>query len=245
MYPYFRVGGREFSTYWTVFLCGMILMFIWNLWRGKKKGKKLLSVFLATVYIIAVSLMGAKILYYIENISVLMERGIRLNGVSFFGSVFLTPLGVLLLCRLTGEKWRNMMDFYTPSLILMLAILRVGCFFSGCCGGTAVTLAGYDIAHFPAQLTECAGDLLILAGILLYEHFWKKTGRLYLFFLVYYGCMRFLLEFVRDTPKDWMGMSHGQWFSIISVAVGGYFLYSFGKKDRKEAFHPKVRKKRR
>ena len=68
-----------------------------------------------------------------------------------------------------------------------------------------------------------------------YEKFWDNTGRLYFFIMVYYGVFRFFLEFLRNTPKDWIGFSHGQWFAIISVCVGGYMLYYLGKRDKKLA----------
>lgn len=245
MYPHIQIAGYDLSTYWLIFALGIFLMLGYNIHRSKKHRKKTAETVMMTLFLILTSLVGAKILYYMENISVLFEKGITLNGVSFFGSVFLTPLGVLLICKIRRKQWKTEMDFYTPSLILMLAVLRIGCFVSGCCGGKAVTLAGYQIAHFPTQLTECIGDLLILGGLLLYERFWTKKGRLYPFFLVYYGILRFILEFARDTKKDWMGMSHGQWFAVISVIVGGYLLCSFGKKERKEGNYLKKRKNRR
>lgn len=245
MYPHIVIAGRDLSTYWLVFVLGIFLMLGYNIYRSAKHGKKTTETLIMTVFLILTSLVGAKILYYMENISVLFEKGIALNGVSFFGAVFLTPLGVLAVSQIKGEQWKTEMDFYTPSLILMLAVLRIGCFVSGCCGGKAVTLAGYYISHFPTQLTECVGDLLILGGLLLYERFWTKKGRLYPFFLVYYGILRFVLEFARDTAKDWMGMSHGQWFSMIAIAVGGYLLYSFGKKERKEGYRSRDRKNSR
>lgn len=245
MYPHIQIAGHDLSTYWLVFALGIFLMLGYNIYRSAKHRKKTAETVLMTLYLILTSLVGAKMLYYMENISVLFEKGIALNGVSFFGAVFLAPLGVLLLCKLQQKQWKIEMDFYTPSLVLMLAVLRLGCFVSGCCGGTEVTLAGYHIAHFPAQLTECVGDLLILGGLLLYEHFWKKKGRLYPFFLVYYGILRFVLEFARDTKKDWLGLSHGQWFSVIAIAVGGYLLHSFGKRERKEEYRSRNRRKRK
>ena len=35
---------------------------------------------------------------------------------------------------------------------------------------------------------------------------------------------RFVIEFLRDTPKDWLKLSHGQWFSIIAVIAGIVWL---------------------
>ena len=63
MYPHFKIGGHEFSTYWMIFLVGIILMFGFNCFRGKKQKKKTGTVFAMTLFFILVSLAGAKILY--------------------------------------------------------------------------------------------------------------------------------------------------------------------------------------
>lgn len=81
-------------------------------------------------------------------------------------------------------------------------------------------------------------------GLLLYERFWKNQGRLYPFIMVYYGVFRFFLEFLRNTPKEWLGFSHGQWFAVASLAIGSYLLIRMGKKDRKQAKRKITHKKR-
>lgn len=216
-------------------------MFLFNLIRGTKKGKTPIETSLFTGSVIIISLIGAKLLYYFENPTVFGQNGIRLDGVSFFGSVFLAPIGIGAVCKITGNSLKERLDFLSPSLMFMLAILRIGCFVSGCCGGIGVTLGGFHFSKFPTQLTEAFFDCMIMVGLLLYERFWDKEGRLYPFIMVYYGCLRFILEFVRDTPKDWFFMSHGQWFSLISISVGGYFLHTLEKKERKN----RLKKRRR
>ena len=46
-----------------------------------------------------------------------------------------------------------------------------------------------------------------------------KPGVLYPCFLLSYGVLRFFVEFFRDTAKDWLYMSHGQWFSIVAILI--------------------------
>lgn len=233
MTAYFTIGGHSFSTYWTVFCVGVIGMLIMNCIRGRRYGWKAYKSLLFTIGVIFVSFLGAKLLYYIENPAVLMQNGIRVSGVSFFGAVFLVPVVMYGVCKVTKHSYDTVMDFLSPSLMLMLALLRIGCYISGCCGGCSLVFAGVYMERFPTQITECVCDLLILAGLLFYERFWDNEGRLYFFIMVYYGVIRFLIEFVRDTPKDWLYLSHGQWFSVISICIGGYVLHRLGRRDRK------------
>lgn len=229
----FDLFGLTLSVYWTVFALGVLAMLALNAFRGKKEGFLLWQSLLYTVAVIVISFLGAKTLYYIEEPQILMESGLRFTGVSFFGSVFLVPLAMWPVARLVKKDYHALMDFLSPSLMLMLAVLRVGCFLTDCCEGVMVDYMDSSF-RFPAQLTECGYDILLMIGLLLYERFWDNQGRLYPFIMVYYGVFRFLLEFLRNTPKEWLGFSHGQWFAVISVIIGSCFLVRLGKLDRQK-----------
>jgi prolipoprotein diacylglyceryltransferase len=71
---------------------------------------------------------------------------------------------------------------------------------------------------------ECVGDFMILCVLFLVEWHYSGKGLLYPYIMIFYGCLRFVLEFFRDTPKDWLYFSHGQWFSVVSVIAGACFL---------------------
>ena len=72
---------------------------------------------------------------------------------------------------------------------------------------------------WPTQLMEGFCDMAILTFLLLGESRNFAKGKGYSIFLISYGTIRFMLEFVRDTSKDWLGLSHGQWFSIVGIGV--------------------------
>ena len=243
MYKTFDLLGLSLSVYWTVFALGVLGMLLLNVFRGKKKNTPVWQALLLTLLVIVVSFVGAKILYYIEEPHVLLAKGVRLDGVSFFGSVFFVPLAMLPIAKLCKKPYPVLMDFLSPSLMLMLAVLRIGCYLTGCCEGVMVDAFGESF-RFPAQIVECVYDILLMFGLLLYERFWKNQGRLYPFIMVYYGVFRFFLEFLRNTPKEWLGFSHGQWFAVASLAIGSYLLIRMGKKDRKQAKRKITHKKR-
>lgn len=231
MNEYFILFGLKFSVYWTVFALGIVTMLVMNCFRGRKKDVKILKAVLITIIVVAISFLGAKILYYIEQPHILLSNGLRFSGVSFFGSVYLVPVLMIIVAKLFKQNYYELMDFVSPSLMLMLAVLRIGCYLSDCCGGVMLNVSGENF-RFPAQITECVIDILIMFGLLLYEKFWKNKGRQYFLIMVYYGAVRFVLEYLRDTPKDWLGLSHGQCFAVISVLIGGYMLYYLGKQDK-------------
>ena len=102
----------------------------------------------------------------------------------------------------------------------MLGTIRIGCFLEGCCGGVVCTL-GNNSFKWPTQIMEAFLDFGILVWLLIIEsRSDKRRGLLYPRFMISYGLVRFIIEFFRDTPKDWLGLSHGHWFSIVSFVAG-------------------------
>lgn len=224
MIPRLLIAGFEISTYWLMFLVGVFAMAISTMKRRNKYALSSMKSNLFVLFLTVVGLLGAKLLYCIEEFDSVLKNGLTLGGVSFFGSVFLIPLAMPLLGRLLGLRPMQTLDLCAPNIAVMIACMRTGCFFTGCCGGHIVTWFGFRFT-LPAQLLEIVFDLWIFSFLLSREKNGATKGGGYPTFLVAYGILRFFLEFVRTTEKDWIGMSHGQWFSLVSVLCGGLFLF--------------------
>lgn len=113
-------------------------------------------------------------------------------------------------------------DTYALPLALALAVGRWGCWFNGCCHGTATDLPwgvdfGDGVRRHPTQLYEAlfhlamAGVLLVvmLRGVFL-------THRLQLY-LIAYGVYRFVSEFIRPEPPWLAGLTFYQWAALVLV----------------------------
>lgn len=202
---------------------GLGLM-VWLLWSRKSiyniKSWKII-VFIITLPIIGFS--GAKLLYIVENYQEV--RAGENVGMSFFGTVFIVPVIMPLIGKMMGVPIRKTLDICIPGGIAVLGCIRVNCFITGCCSGILVYGFGTWFP-LPVQLFESIGDFWILVRILRWEELHSVEGRIYPVFLVFYGILRFILEWIRITEKTWIGMSHGQWFSIAAIAVGLITLFS-------------------
>ena len=174
---------------------------------------------LFTILLTVVGFTGAKLLYILENIRDTIENGISLGGVSFFGSVFLIPLLMPLVGLLFRLKPGQTMDICGPCVAIMIGCMRVGCFLQGCCGGWVVQIGNLSFC-WPTQAIDSIWDFSVLFWLLNLERENKGKNTLYALFMISYSAMRFLLEFLRDTSKDWLHLSHGQWFSIAAILIG-------------------------
>lgn len=186
------------------------------------------SVIFATVVLI-LGILGCKILFILENPAFVRENGLTFGGFSFFGAVMLIPLLIPLFGRLLRLDAKASLDSSAICIIAMLGTIRIGCYLNGCCGGRIFT-AGELVFSFPTQLMECLCDFLILNDLLKKEKEGDIKGFLYPRMLLYYGIARFFIEFLRSTEKDWLGLSHAQWFSIAAVIIGLAFAYYLRQK---------------
>lgn len=222
MLPYITIGSLNISTYYTAMFLGFVVMVILMLLPRRRAiyGLKPIKAFLFALAVLFCGLLGCKILYIIENIKQVSTDGLSFGGFSFFGAVFIVPLLMLLFGKAFRMDWRDTLDNAAINVLGMLGTIRVGCFLNGCCGGVLCTI-GSTSFHWPTQIMEAICDFAILAWLLVLESRPNNTrGLLYPRFMIAYGAVRFVIEFMRDTPKDWLGLSHGQWFSIFAVIAG-------------------------
>ncbi len=197
-----------------------------------------------TWIVVVISFLGAKLLYLAEGWQTLSTDGITFDGVSFFGAVFVLPVVLYGLCRRMRLPYAAFMDWVSPSLMCMLAVLRIGCWLSGCCGGITYQTGAYTTAVVPVQLMECVLNLMMAVILLVIEANEREPGFLYPSILLGYGAYRFLLEFVRDTPKNLLHLSNGQWLAVLSVILGLVFLRRLARRGKQNRRQAPVKRKR-
>lgn len=220
MLPTIKIFGFEIGTYWLMFVLGTAAMSVMNSRRREKIGIGRRTAIILGVYMAICGLIGAKLLYIIENFNKVLETGIMLGGTSFYGTVFFMPVALVGAGAVLKKSKLAFIDFATPTILLMLSFMRVGCFLNGCCGGIGVDICGIYIKSIPAQLIELAMDLCIMLFLLKWEKKERQSGELYPLFMVLYGIGRFLIEFIRERNILFFGISNGQIFSIIAVIIG-------------------------
>ena len=221
--PYIHIGTLNISTYYTAMFLGFVVMVVLMV-LPRRRAIYGLSIPKAVLYafcVLVAGILGCKLLYVVENFKSVRQDGISFGGFSFYGAVLVVPLLVLLFRLPFRMSIGDAMDNAAVNILGMLGTIRIGCFLNGCCGGITGRI-GAKIFTWPTQLMEAVCDFGILAWLLVSESMPGRParGKLYPRFLVSYGIVRFIIEVLRDTPKDWLGLSHGQWFSIVAVIAG-------------------------
>lgn len=202
---FFAVHGYNFFL-----AVGAVAMLVLMLMRRHQYALSITHASVYTLLLLMTGIAGAKLLFFFESG---MES---FSGMSFFGAVYLVLLAMPLIGLVFRMKPAASLDACAPCVAAIVGFQRFGCFCAGCCGGIPI---GSGSVLWPTQLMEGFGDMMILCLLLAVEKRETNKGSSYPLFLLSYGTMRFAIELVRDTPKDWLGLSHGQWFSVAGIGV--------------------------
>lgn len=238
-FPFVGYGGtfrQDAANGWTVpwyelsFGIGVIMMFVICIIRIRRYKLSLRTGVCTAFWLVMIGYSGAKILYILENWSQVRKTGLSFGGVSLFGSLFFVPMVLWVGKFLYKCPYRSFLDYCAPAGILMIACVRLGCFFKGCCGGYQFWIGNRPVI-LPVQLLECGLDLFLLEWILRLEKRNSLENGRYGVFLLGYGIYRFFLEWIRRTPKDALLFSNGQIFSCVAIVIGSLMI-SISKSKR-------------
>lgn len=231
MLPYLEVGTISIATSHIAFLLGFLGMCFISWRRAERYRLARWQSAAFAVLLAAVGVAGVKLLYILENWQSVRSGGYI--GMSFFGAVYLVPLLMPLLGRIFRLRARETLDLCALCVAMMVGFMRMGCFMNGCCGGKLTEVFGLRF-RIPTQLFESIGDFVILSVLMDMEKKGAFKGRLYALFLIFYGILRFILEFMRTTEKSVLGMSNGQWFSALAVAAGLITVSALKRREERE-----------
>jgi len=241
MYPKINLFGMSFDSAMLFMILGIFAMIVVNLFRANKFGiSKLKSVAISITNNVG-AFAGAKILFLLENLDSL-QSNISFGGFSFYGTVFMLPVFMLITYSFYGMDKKQFLNFSTPSVLMELAFYRTGCLLAGCCCGIPAEW-GFAMAHspeilrVPVQLIEIILDLGIFATLLYVERkaFFKENGLLYPLFMICYGVIRFVVEFFRVRDVLLWGMSESHFLSLLAIAIGVVWIVLAVKKHNKKA----------
>jgi phosphatidylglycerol:prolipoprotein diacylglycerol transferase len=182
---------------------------------GRRQGLPPLAWALLLAFTVAGAIVGSKLLFLdFQPIA----PGEKTNLGGLIGGIT-TMVVMARLLRLAA--WRSLDAVTVPTLVGM-AIGRVGCFFAGCCAGSATSLpwavrdADGHAVH-PVQLYEAAADLLLVGALTRWLPA-RAAGARFLSATLAYAAIRFTTEFVREGRAVHLGLNLVQW-SLLGIAT--------------------------
>jgi len=189
---------------------------------------------------------GARLIHVFDEWSYFMDNPGEIvggEGMGIFGAILGGTLTGVIYARVKGLPVGRLCDVCAFGLILAQAVGRLGCFFNGCCFGTATDLPWGTVwthpesygpaigAVHPTQLYELIFDLVLFAFMwFVIKTRVEKPGVLYLIYISIYSFGRFLISFLRTNEDAFWGLQQAQVVSLVVFIVAvGLIIYLYRK----------------
>lgn len=164
------------------------------------------------------------------------------GGRSYYGAVFLVPVAFMFVARWMRIPYGDLMDYCAPAECVMLAIMKYQCLVDGCCGGIILRVLedGSEVL-FPSQIVELVNALVVMAILLVIAIKKKYRGKVYAWYLIIYGVLRFILNWFRsDNLPLLLGLPSGNIWSLLAVFIGVLWLLDLRLAIVKKTSAPKA-----
>lgn len=239
-----------FSVYTVnVLLVLAWLIFSFQFWRGMRRwGVEEDRIFDLTFYSSIAALIGARFLYVItswqlfEGKSWLLPLALWvLPGLSFPGGIMGGLLSIVSLSRSYKIRVGWVLDTLSMALPLPIIIGETASILGGMVTGKpgdvpwAVRYGDSGIPGHPVQLYMMIGMVfltLVIARLSVISVRKKLPyGIVGMWFFLLYSVLWFVLEFFKDTPVYWGGLSANQWIliGVFAESVGVLYVRGGGK----------------
>lgn len=209
MYPNL-FGIPALRMYDLIGMLGYVIVIVFFLLKKNRStwGKTLL---LMAVHLVAYTFAGQRLAALLPG-----------RATEFFGYLGIAGAATALAAVAFGENPLRQLDRTVPLHLILAAVLKLGCFCSGCCQGYPWVYGLFNHqtgqAEFPVQLLEGALYALLLWALWRYK---GRPGQRFALMVMGYAAGRFLVQFARVDQPVFSGF---HWLSGAFFALGAALL---------------------
>jgi len=165
---------------------------------------------LFAISILICGIIGARVYGVIQNWSYFSQNPIQIlnlrgGGLGIYGALFFSILFIFIFSKINKINFLQITNFLVPIIPLCQSIGRWGNFFNH---------EIYGIGGQPIWLYESI--LLFILFLIFKKIKTHQTG----IYLIYYGTIRFLLEFIRLDTIPIFFLSLAQYLSLLFIFIG-------------------------
>lgn len=233
---------------------GLVTLYTWGLFLGlaffvcfflfsKKAAKKNLTqekIFWLAIFILSAGIVSAR-LFYVIQFPYYLYHPLKIlefssGGLTIYGGLLGGLIAGWLYVKKSKLDFWQLADILAPIIALGIFIVRIGCFFTNDHQGSitglpwAIQWPDGELRH-PVALYLSLNGLFMFWALLFLKDKLKRSGQLFIIFLLYYSISRFILDFFRSSntllsDPHYLSLTVSQWISIFTLLA----LVIFGKK---------------
>ncbi len=238
-------GPLRIHAYGLALALAFLVGSVWVTRRARPLGYREDELMRFFWWILASALIGARLYYAIQHPGDFDGAWIDVfrvwrGGLTQYGGVVAAIAVGAIFIRSRGWSFRAVSDLLAPALALGEGITRLGCFFNGCCFGSACNLPWAvtypegsharwvlgDAAIHPSQLYLSVANFALFGILARSSRLRARPGRIFGLYLIASSVVRYLVDATRYyTEGDFLSMgglrlAHSQWVSLLFIGAG-------------------------
>lgn len=240
----FEIHGLRVYSYPAMLYVGLVAGIVVGYGMAPSAGIAPASFYAATFILLVPALAGARLLHVLVNWPEYRRALRRIwrcqeGGASLYGGLLLAFVVSPPILQSLGIPFWPYWDVGSFTLLIGMALTKVGCFLNGCCAGRptgrrwAITSAdhlGVTCPRIPAQLLELLLAFAILTSVFVAWPRRPFAGMIFLGVVLTYGLGRIGLELTRDTVDVVGGIKSNVVISVgLVMATVGAMLVLAGR----------------
>ena len=245
MYPIIcKIGPFTVYSYGLMLVIAFLVSSTLAVLQAKKEKIDPDIIFNFSFLVFISGIIGARILYVIENTAYYLSHPIEivmlgLGGLSWFGGLMFGFFsGIIFLKKNKLSRYR-ILDLISPFVALAQAIGRDGCLLNGCCFGKVskfgIYFPVYKLILTPTQIYSSLALAFIFITLRFLQDRPHKEGEIFFAYLILYSTKRFFIEFWRaDNEIILFGLTLFQLMSIVIFCIAIFKLTSIKKVASRE-----------
>ena len=255
----FRFGPLEIHWYAICIVTGMVLAVWLAIKEAPRKGMTSDDIMDFILLAFPIAILGARLYYVVFQWSYYSQHpdeiiAIWNGGIAIYGALLAGALVLLVFSYRRKINAYDFLDIAAPGVMLAQSFGRWGNFFNQEAYGKAVAQLNYlpkfirdqmyieGSYRVPTFLYESLWNLLGFAIIISLRHRpgLLKRGEVAWFYLVWYGCGRFVIEGLRTDSLMLGSLRVSQWLSLVLVILGLVMTY-YGRKKAGQPDYQQVK----
>lgn len=172
------------------------------------------------------------------------------TGANYFGIILLLPIATLAVSTVFVVDPLKNSDILTMLYPIFLVIIKLACFFNGCCWGIPWEYGPYNYHYLhpgkqvPVQALEILCAVVIFVFLLIYRRK-AKPGKLLPMYTILYSATRFPIEFLSGAHEKIVGPFNTYHFLCIAGILYGIIMLLIVKYlgEKISAFYEKLYQK--
>ncbi len=241
MYPTIcKIGPLTIYSYGLMLAIAFVISSTLAAFQAKKQNINPDIIFNFCFIVFISGIIGARLLYIIENINYYLKEPLEVimlsrGGLSWFGGLILGVISGTIYLKKKKLSIYRILDLMSPFVALGQAIGRIGCLLNGCCFGKITDKFGIyfpeqNLALIPTQIYSSVALVFIFIILRFLQEGPHKEGKIFFAYLILYSAKRFFIEYWRaDNEIMLFGLTLFQLMSIAIFCLAAWKLFLIKK----------------